>query len=372
MVWSSVKSLKGASGVVLDLLRLLCSLVVLVAHSQAVWFPEHLNDLLPSHLSHGAVVIFFVLSGYVIAYTTVNGHRSPFEYAVARLTRLCSVYFPAIAVTIFCALAAYFINPTVYADYDRGNNVSRYLISLIYCNEIWFLSAAPIINGPIWSLGYEFWYYALFGVAVYRFKGWKGWILPLGIALFAGPKILLMMLIWVMGWAVFHLKKPVLNITLCWVLVGFFLSISILLMVILPSLPFHVGDSPLYWGAAFITDWIVGIVVALAIWLLPADIEPPLKDTRVLKKIRVIANLTFPIYVLHFPMLVVMKCLLPPTLNPAFCWLAGGLSTLVICIFLGLLFEAYKHKWKDFFTWLLAWIFGLFNSSKDALPVMKK
>jgi len=353
MLAQSAKSLKGVSSIVLDLLRLSCSLLVLLVHSQAVWFPERLSDALPAQLSHGAVVIFFVLSGYVIAYTTSSGHRSAYQYALARLTRLSSIYFPAIAVTVICAIIINSANPAIYAGYDRGNNLFRYLISILYCNEIWFLSAAPGINLPIWSLGYEFWYYVLFGVSFYRFKGWKGWILPLVVAAFVGPKILAMMLIWIMGWAVFHLNKPRLRIDVSWMLVSLILIFSIGLMVYLPGMPNPLGTPKMFWGAAFITDWIVGIFVALAIWLLPTDVEPKLKDSKALKNVRMIANLTFPIYVLHFPLLVLAKCILPVSLSRELQWTFGGSLTLLVCVVLGLLFESYKNSWKEFFDKLL-------------------
>ncbi len=364
MAGYSAKSLKGTSGVVLDILRLLCSLLVLVVHSRAIWFPEHQGDLLTTHLSHGAVVIFFVLSGYVIAHTTSSGHRSARDYVIARLTRLCSVYFPAIAVTIVCALAAYIINPSVYAGYNRGDNIVRYLISLAYCNEIWFLSAAPLINQPLWSLGYEFWYYALFGVFFYRFEGWKGLLLPLAVALFVGPKILLMMMIWVMGWAAYHIRKPVLNAALSWIVVSLLLILSLVLMVELSGMPYPVLHPPLFWAAAFFTDWIVGFFVALAIWLFPTDVERPLQDTRLLRKMRSIANLTFPIYVLHYPLLILMKCILPAILSTAMLSALDGLLTLWICVCLGLLFDAYKSKWKDYFTRLVGRVTGFFLFQK--------
>ena len=367
MLAQSAKSLKGVSSIVLDLLRLSCSLIVLMAHSQAIWFPERMNDLLPSHLSHGSVVIFFVLSGYVIAYTTSNGHRSAYQYSLARLSRLCSIYFPAIAVTILCAYAAYSINPEVYGTYDRGNNLVRYVLSLAYCNEIWFLSSAPLINGPVWSLGYEFWYYVLFGVCFYRFKGWKGWIIPFLVAAFMGPKILAMMVIWVMGWAAFHLRKPLFRINVSWIMVTVVMCIAIVLMIVLPGMPHEVGKPPLIWAAAFFTDWIVGIFVALAIWLMPTDVEPKLKDSKALKNVRIIANLTFPIYVLHFPVLVLSRCILPGSLNRDQQWAVGGSITLFICIILGLLFESYKNTWKELFDWILSNVLRLIKSGKYRL-----
>jgi len=368
MLTSSSKSLKGVSSLVLDLLRLLCAIVVLMVHCHGIWFPAHWEDLLPSRSAHGAVIIFFVLSGYVIAYTTSSGHRSASQYAIARLTRLCSVYFPAIALTIVCALAAWSINPVVYSSFDKGNNIPRYFLSMIYCNEIWFLSAAPAINGPLWSLGYEFWYYVLFGVSIYRLEGWKGWILPLLVAAFIGPKILAMMLIWMMGWAAFHIGKPRLTISLSWVLVAIFFVISFLLMIKLPPMPYAFGASPLFYGATFFTDWIVGLFIAFAIWLLPSDIETPLKDSVSLKRMRIIANLTFPIYVLHFPLLVLVKSILPSSISLFTQSIIGGILALIVCVILGLWVESYKNSWKGLFEWLFNTVFRRTKFGRYAAP----
>ena len=39
-----------------------------------------------------------------------------------------------------------------------------FLAAATFTNEIWFSSIRPFSNGPFWSLGYEAWYYAIFGV----------------------------------------------------------------------------------------------------------------------------------------------------------------------------------------------------------------
>jgi peptidoglycan/LPS O-acetylase OafA/YrhL len=52
---------------------------------------------LPSHL---AVMVFFVLSGCVIAYTTFQRHPGDVQkYIIARLSRLYSVVIPALILT---------------------------------------------------------------------------------------------------------------------------------------------------------------------------------------------------------------------------------------------------------------------------------
>jgi len=53
-------------------------------------------------------------------------------------------------------------------------------------------------NGPFWSLGFEVWYYVLFGVAIFM-RGWRRWMM-LGIgALLVGPGIVLLSPVWAVG-----------------------------------------------------------------------------------------------------------------------------------------------------------------------------
>lgn len=360
----STRNLNGLSSLLLDGLRLLCAMIVFWAHSNAVWHPEREMDLLPSHLSHAAVVVFFVLSGYVIAHTTAKKKRTYSEYAVARLSRLYSIFFPAIIVTAICAVAAYVINPSVYSVYDRGNNIFRYFLSLFFCNELWFLSAAPLINGPIWSLGYEFWFYVLFGLFYYRIKGVKGYILPVLGLVIVGPKILAMMVIWWMGWAAYHIKPVKLNIAAGRSLFFLLLMATFVLALYLPPIPYVLDTPPLYWAGQFLTDWILGIIVSLAVWILPTQAERKLQEHSVIVHFRGFANMTFPIYVLHFPILVCMKCWITRL------YIKDGLSSslgiflsLLLCIILGYYFESKKDWWRRAFSALFVKI--------NSVPIFK-
>ena len=349
----SEKKLQGASSMVLDLLRLLCSLIVLISHSLAFANPESREDIVPSHLAHGCVVIFFVLSGYVIAYTSSSGHRSLAQYTIARFTRLYSIYIPAILVTIVCAILAYSINPEIFNEYNRGNNAMRYLTSILFLNEIWFYSSAPGINIPLWSLSYEFWYYAIFGAFFYRKKSITGWIMPVIIILIAGPKILLMMVIWIMGWMAYKINSPKISDTFAWIAITCILSIAIALMLLLPHFPYRLGSHPLYWAGSFVTDWVIGLVVAFSIWLLPMSKATTVVTTSaVSKRFREFANMTFPIYVLHYPILILLKCIIPSDITPGWQWFIIGSIALIICTILGLIFEKYKEKWKALFIWI--------------------
>ena len=76
----------------LDAVRFAAALVVVFSHAWLVLFPGY-----PLHWpGPAAVIVFFVLSGFVMAYVTDRRDRSQADYALDRLSRLWSVALPAL------------------------------------------------------------------------------------------------------------------------------------------------------------------------------------------------------------------------------------------------------------------------------------
>ena len=103
----------------------------------------------PGHLS---VIIFFMLSGYVIGITNTSPLMTRQEigvYLKKRFIRLYPLYLLTILMTV--AIAAIYHTP-----YSIGT-VSGYLLFLQG-----LVVKVPDYNQPIWSLGYEIAYYILF------------------------------------------------------------------------------------------------------------------------------------------------------------------------------------------------------------------
>lgn len=341
----------------LDGLRLTSALIVLVAHSFKVLFPTLLLKLsfLP-HLAHGAVVIFFVLSGYVISYSTNIKKRTLSQYAIARLSRLYSIMFPAFLITVLCFFLSEIFNPQIFSSFSRGQDFLRSTMTLFFINELWFSSSAPPINGPLWSLGYEFWYYVLFGAFLFKKPGVKGWLVVFLISLIAGPKILLMMVIWILGVIAYRLPRFEMQTKTCWIFVFVFLAIGVTVIITIPELPYAEIKKPLTWASQFLTDYIAGLFIALSVWFLPLSnnsINTSKGIYNFQKKFRTIADMTFPIYVLHFPLLVLTKCILFNLFNEKGLLIFGGGLTFMLCVLLGLFFESKKNWWYQFFTKLL-------------------
>lgn len=198
---SSVRLTPAFSGY-LDALRFGAALAVLLGHMS-----QHGYDLgwIPlAHLSHEAVIVFFVMSGLIIASVTLERQQSWRTYAAARMARIYSVALPAVAFSLLVTLSVIAVAPETAVDltFIRSANWPDAVSSLLFLNESWLssigLDLKLSLNGPYWSLCYEVWYYAIFGAFVFA-PGRHRWWLAAALALVAGPAVMVMFPIWCMG-----------------------------------------------------------------------------------------------------------------------------------------------------------------------------
>src|SRR5258706_1108814 len=180
----------------LDFTRFLAAAVVLLTHANRSALAP--LDWVPSDLGHNAVVVFFVLSGCVISFVADNKETSFRRYWVSRLARVYSVALPALLVTPLFDLAGEALVPAVY---EGGLTTHdwwgvRIAASLACANELWFVSIMPFSNSPYWSLCYEISYYALFSIWCFT-QGTSRYLWLAGLGLLIGPKILLLLPIWI-------------------------------------------------------------------------------------------------------------------------------------------------------------------------------
>ncbi|TRW24632.1 acyltransferase [Flavobacterium zepuense] len=350
------RNIAGASSFFLDLLRVTASLVVFYGHAHDQWHTPQGYDYINLDWGHAAVVVFFVLSGYVIAHTTTASNRGPRQYAQARLSKLYSVVFPALIITAIIELCVRFFGATGLEMYLKDQSVIRYFLSSVFSNEVWFLSASPPINGPLWSLSFEFWYYVIFGFFFFKSKNPKYIIFFIVALLIAGPKILIMMPIWLLGNLAYRLKNPLSNISLSWIFTLAFIAVSIVLAYNLPQMPFKLGVPPLFFASQFVTDFIVGIFVAAALWMLPNSVKDKkdIKSGKLMTGFRNFADLTFPLYVLHAPLLVLFRLVWPRELYNNMQMCVAMISVFFISIFIGHFMENTRSKWIALFKWVLS------------------
>ncbi len=138
-----------AFSIYLDLLRFLAACLVVVYHSNARMIVE---SILPfSTYGHSAVIIFFVLSGFVIAYATDTKERHATDYWSSRMSRVWSLAVPAVLLTAVLDAIGQSIAPELYAgNTTQDHTLLRIFTSLAFLNEIWFISITSFSNIAYW------------------------------------------------------------------------------------------------------------------------------------------------------------------------------------------------------------------------------
>lgn len=171
----------------LDLLRGLAALLVCAGHLRAflmldfgqVKSPTILDRIfyVTTGLGHQAVMVFFVLSGFLVGGSVLTAYQSGrwswMNYTLRRMSRLWMVLLPALVLTLILDNLGRHWFPLGYAGkfqvlYNSGPTLAAPadLRPTTFLGNAFFLQTIEVprlgTNGPLWSLANEFWYYALF------------------------------------------------------------------------------------------------------------------------------------------------------------------------------------------------------------------
>jgi len=256
-----------------------------------------------ANYGRAAVVVFFVLSGFVVAWVTETREGNLEDYALSRLARLYSVIIPTFLLTAALDCAGKTLSPRLYGrewGHATAHPLLDYLLSAAFLGESWSAKALPGFNVPFWSLNYEAWYYALFGIATFLRGRTRAAALAV-VALIVGPKILLLLPVWLMGVAAWHWRASFSG-QFAWPLV----CLSLTILITLEAL----GGERLFWHPAgqwlppgySAYDYVIGTLVALSILGL-ADLRLPVPGARVERVVRWLAGTSFGLYLFHYPLL---------------------------------------------------------------------
>jgi peptidoglycan/LPS O-acetylase OafA/YrhL len=193
----------------LDIVRFLAALVVFLGHASAQSLTGGLFWQLAPY-GDTCVVVFFVLSGLVVAYVVDTKDRTWQRYTSNRSARLWSVVLPALVLTAIVDLVGVRVAPAMYNGpwFYSDNLVIRFLASALMLQDVWHFFLVPGINAPFWSLTYEAFYYAVFGVLVFV-KSSAKWIIGATILAVGGPLIAGLFPIWALGYVAYRLTKSV-------------------------------------------------------------------------------------------------------------------------------------------------------------------
>lgn len=333
--------------VYLDLVRFLAACEVILFHSNR-------RSLAAFHVpladwGHEAVIVFFVLSGFVIPYVTAARENDPVAYSASRISRIYSLALPTVLLTPILDGIGRSLNLAAYDGSPFDWWIVRMLGSLTFLNDTWFLSIQSFSNVPYWSLNYEVWYYVLFGI--WAFGGRHRKPLLAAVCLLIGPKVLLLAPIWLLGTVLFHWKR--LQRWPEWLgwSVAAATSVAIALFLVnrlsltignwIQPLVGARGHELLGYSKWFLGDWVLGVIVLFHFASIRA-LEPRLaflSRSWVEKPIRGLASHTFTLYLLHQPLLFFWAAVFSgsPT-DPRF-YLSTLACTLASLFALGFVFE---------------------------------
>jgi len=325
-------------------------LIVLLSHfafprfSDGVWlWVRSLN------LGSDAVVLFFVLSGFVIALTAERKDATLSRFAFARATRIYSVAIPTLLLGWMLDQWGVSLAPEqYYAPYYAPLSLSETLWrGLSFSNE-WAGSIVKLgSNIPYWSLSYEVGYYALFAVAFYL-RGPRRIVLLIAGAVLLGMNILLLMPAWLMGVALYHrLKRADLPqgsraLMLAVVPVAIYgaaLAIN-LPDVIRATMQPHFPGHMLRFSDEYMWNAVVGLLVCTHLTGMAGALrDRPL--ARLARPAAWLAGGSFSVYLVHYPLLQFLHAALPGLGHGALFGL-----TVLSCLAFAELFERPLDLWR--------------------------
>jgi peptidoglycan/LPS O-acetylase OafA/YrhL len=377
----------GSPSVHLDALRGFAAFSVLLNHWRDAFFVDyrvlpHRSFLtaiayLAASLGHQWVIVFFVMSGYLVGGSVLRsvhtGKWSWRSYLLARMTRLYVVLVPALflggaidwigmhmagAEAIYSGLSGmHALTLNVHSTLTWPNLFGNFLFlqTAAFPAAIGHGISTFGTNGPLWSLCNEFWYYIAFPVAVVLFarhkRPWMRFICLLSLiawSWFVGREIALLGIPWLMG-----------------VLVGY-----------LPELRVRgramraiaVAASLLLLGAGLIFDKLLGsvagdiglgAVVALLVWVTLHCAKSPLPSAYV-RVARRAARSSYTLYLVHLPLLVFLKATLHlPRALPGWHALLVSIGVMaVLLLYAQVVYQIFERNTDLLRKWLKPYVLG--------------
>jgi peptidoglycan/LPS O-acetylase OafA/YrhL len=344
----------------LDAIRFSAAMVVFLSHTASSSLTDGFLWQFKDY-SQTAVMVFFVLSGYVIAYVADNKEKTIQLYTISRISRLYTVVVPALLLTaILDGAGLYFDNGLYHNEswpYPEGSQLSHYVLSFFMLQNVWDLQLNPGINGPFWSLTFELIYYILFASYFYLKSPFK-WLLILVVSMIAGPTILSLFPIWLLGVFLYYFKKqqashvdePVIDYR---AMISF---IPLLLLVFVSPI---VRDIDITFNfisrSSLLGDYFDALMFGLYLLYIPYFL-PIISGllSRYTNLIRWLGSLTFALYLFHRPIIQVISAVYEGDISSMYYRVFMIVVTLLIIMTFGRWCENQKGVLKKYLTNLKA------------------
>ncbi len=202
----------------MNITRGLAAFAVMFSHLRRQYFVPYADLNITSHnivnyslffisqFGHQAVIVFFVLSGYLVGGAVIkdliSGNSEWLKYFVNRITRMWTVLIPALLLGVILDYITFAINPRTPGT--ENFTFQSFLGNIFFLQEIRVPTFGT--NVPLWSIAFEFWYYLLWPLIIflifYRYPTMIKFIFSIiliySVYLLA-PRALLLFPIWVAG-----------------------------------------------------------------------------------------------------------------------------------------------------------------------------
>ena len=317
----------STASVLLDSLRGSAALVVLIGHWRSAFFIDfvhvqnHRALLRPLYIltgaGHQAVLLFFVLSGYLICGSILQSWRrdewSWSRYSTHRLVRLWIVLLPALALGFLWDRLGIFLHhaPGLYSgggDQGLTRDVAHSLAWNDFIGNALFLQTIAVppfgSNMALWTLANEFWYYALFPLGfcmVRRFMRPPAQTLACAIVVCAvlillgrNPYILPLLPIWLLGALLHAIPRKATTF-------GQRLAASVVFAIIFFATP--LTRAIYVVGNLSLDDVLFGLAAFAYLWVLLGAVQTA-GNTAANALSRLSARFSYTLYAVHTPILI--------------------------------------------------------------------
>jgi peptidoglycan/LPS O-acetylase OafA/YrhL len=356
----------------LDLIRAFAAWAVMWGHVRGNFFVdfEHLQRVnlflkalyFVTGFGHQAVMVFFVLSGFLISSSVVgnqfSGTWSWRDYAINRASRLYVVLIPGLLLGLFWDKLGSSISASsgLYSLPLEGFGASipqNQMTIGTFVGNLFFLQTVTCptfgSNGPLWSLSNEFWYYVLFPVGLFAGIAWVKrsirraiplTILFLGLLYFLGSNKAIGFVVWMAGCALVLAYSAFPSLPKVWLFLYALIS-GLLLAACLEAARMR-GPSALG------SDLPVGIAFTLFLFAV-LHLNFGARSLRYHAAARFFAGFSYSLYVLHFPLVLFLRAwIIPyqrwqPDMPHLFVGLAVGLVALTFAWLVSLFTESKTH-----------------------------
>jgi len=353
----------------LDLLRFIAAFIVLLSHFAYERFTQGYYAFIRDYnLGSDAVVVFFVLSGFVISFAAIEKDKTAGRFAFSRMTRLYSVAIPALILTLFCDKLGMIIKPEMYSNvpFYAAQPMGTYWLNGLAFSTQWTGNDIRLgTNGPYWSLSYEAAYYMLF--AILMFGRGIARIVMLALTVFiVGLKVLVLLPAWAMGAGIYFLlqrskgSKRDLYIYQAMMILPFIVYI-LCLGVGVPQF-FYILSSllltpeiltSLHYSNEFLWNALIGCLFSIhllgaGLWMKSKVGKPSFR-----RQVKWLAGASFSLYLMHYPVLTLAKVSIPTTGLVFLDHIILLIVTIVVCFIFAEFFERPLYKFRNWIKTLL-------------------